>query len=350
MGASTFLRDTPLGQGIRFVSRSRLLQYPEERHDFKLPDSFPPAVLEASADASCPEPPFHDREKGGTRGTTPEDASSPGSQSPLPRSDRRPDEPILVGWYGPDDPENPRNWSWRRKLYVHLSINIYTFGVYMASSIFTPVIPEVIRIYGIDRVTASLGIGLYTLGYGLGPLALSPPSEIAAVGRNPVYVATMVVFVLLSVGAALVDNVPGLMVLRFLQGFFCAPGLANGGGSIGDVTSPLLLPYALYLWAFFPLGGPSLGPMIAGFSVAAENWRWALWEIVWIASFSLVNLVSRGRTDPRGQRRRPPPTFCVQRISNGRLSLLSLGNPPRSSSPRRRPRTSCTVAPPGCAR
>ena len=29
--------------------------------------------------------------------------------------------------------------------------------------------------------------------------------------------------------------------------------------------------------------GPSLGPIIAGFSVAAKDWHWSLWEILWLS-------------------------------------------------------------------
>lgn len=28
---------------------------------------------------------------------------------------------------------------------------------------------------------------------------------------------------------------------------------------------------------------PALGPMLSGFAVVAENWRWSLWEILWLA-------------------------------------------------------------------
>ena len=36
--------------------------------------------------------------------------------------------------------------------------------------------------------------------------------------------------------------------------------------------------------------GPALGPIVAGFSVAAESWRWALWELLWVAGPTFVVL------------------------------------------------------------
>ena len=43
------------------------------------------------------------------------------------------------------------------------------------------------------------------------------------------------------------------------------------------------LPYLISFWALAACAGPAIGPMISGFSVTAENWRWALWEILWLA-------------------------------------------------------------------
>ena len=93
----------------------------------------------------------------------------------------------------------------------------------------------------------------------------------------------MGLFVVLCVPTALVNDVPGFLVLRFLQGFFGSPCLATGGASLGDIFSLLKLPYALCVWAAFATCGPALGPIVSGFSVPAENWHWSLWEILWIA-------------------------------------------------------------------
>ena len=46
-----------------------------------------------------------------------------------------------------------------------------------------------------------------------------------------------------------------------------------------DMYSLLYVPYQLSWWVFAAWGGPSLGPLMAGFSVSAENWRWSLWYV-----------------------------------------------------------------------
>jgi MFS family permease len=36
--------------------------------------------------------------------------------------------------------------------------------------------------------------------------------------------------------------------------------------------------------------GPTLGPIVAGFAVEANGWRWAFWEMLWITGFALIVL------------------------------------------------------------
>ena len=102
--------------------------------------------------------------------------------------------------------------------------------------------------WGVSKLMASLGLALYVIGYGIGPLVFSPMSEIPRIGRNPVYIITMFVFVILSIPTAFAPNFTSLMVLRFLQGFFGSPCLASGGASLADMYSLLALPYGMMAW------------------------------------------------------------------------------------------------------
>lgn len=63
--------------------------------------------------------------------------------------------------------------------------------------------------------------------------------------RNPIYILTLAIFVILQVPSALVNNIAGLLVLRFLAGFIGSPVLATGGASLGDVFPPKTRPYAM---------------------------------------------------------------------------------------------------------
>jgi MFS transporter, DHA1 family, multidrug resistance protein len=61
-------------------------------------------------------------------------------------------------------------------------------------------------------------------------------SEIPVIGRNWVFAPTFFLFTILSIPTAVVSNYAGLLVLRFLTGFFSSPAVANGGAVIGDLV------------------------------------------------------------------------------------------------------------------
>lgn len=304
------IRDSALGFIVRLITSNKVLRYEEERPEFHLPESYqdtPPEAappntketLEGSASLSTKSisdsidrhsKPGEDPLSAPGKIITQADLERAVSNASLQREPSRPIAPtvtsdgiVLVDWYTTDDPANPQNWSFKKKCFVAFQICIYTFSVYIGSAIYTPSVNAITNVFGVSVTAASLGLALYVLGYGTGPLLFSPLSEIPRIGRNPPYIITFGIFVILCVPTALVNNFAGLLVLRFLQGFFGSPCLATGGASFGDVFDILQLPFLMVFWTASATAGPSLGPIIAGFSVAAENWRWPFWEMLWIA-------------------------------------------------------------------
>jgi MFS transporter, DHA1 family, multidrug resistance protein len=150
---------------------------------------------------------------------------------------RTSDGTILVDWYTTDDPANPQNWTTATKSAALVQLCAYSLSVYGASSMYVPGEQGVMERFHVGPAPAALGLAIYVMGYGVGPLIWAPLSEIPAVGRNWVYVPTFFLFVILSIPTAVVDNYAGLLVLRFLTGFFGSPCLANGGASVGDLVS-----------------------------------------------------------------------------------------------------------------
>lgn len=186
---------------------------------------------------------------------------------------------ILVDWYTTDDAANPQNWTPGAKYLSAFIVCIYTFAVYsgktlphdrvwstantsgqwskpsstkaaefqtnsvltlispIGSAIYTPSEGGVQAHFKVSPAIASSGLALYVLGYGMGPLLFSPLSEVPRFGRNPTYVATFAVFVLLCIPTALVNDIGGFIFLRFLQGFFGSPCLATAPATMQDMFS-----------------------------------------------------------------------------------------------------------------
>jgi DHA1 family multidrug resistance protein-like MFS transporter len=189
----------------------------------------------------------------------------------------------LVDWSGPDDPSNPQNWPLRDKVLMTVVISLYTFAVYVGSSIYSPAQPQVMEAFGVSDVEGALGLALYVLGYGIGCLLFSPISEMPAVGRNPPYAVSGFLFVVLCIPTALVNNYPGLMVLRFLLGFMASPCLATAGASLADIWTMAAFPFAVALWAVTATMGPAFGPTLSAYAVKSLGWKFSSWELMMIA-------------------------------------------------------------------
>ena len=326
---SDLMREAPIGQFLRFVTKNKLFKYPEELPGFQLPETYNTMLNEHSneklgpsrsdsenagaeeapkAAEALPELTHHvtnrsirsgdvehaaaltrTRTRESTRPYTEERLEAEAelaverTKSIAIMPTKTSDGTILVDWYTSDDPANPQNWSNKKRFFVSLIVCMYTFAVYTGSAIYTSGEQGVINRFGVSATDASLPLSLYVLAYGIGPLLFAPLSEVPVVGRSPVYTITFLIFVILSVPTALVNNFAGLLVLRFLQGFFGSPCLANGGATMQDMYSLLYLPYALTFWVSAAYCGPALGPLLSGFAVMAKGWRWSLWEILWIA-------------------------------------------------------------------
>ncbi|KAH8587163.1 major facilitator superfamily domain-containing protein [Bisporella sp. PMI_857] len=282
------LRESPLGQVIRLFTKNKILQYPEERPDFVVPQAYLRAFNEKDPNQAESVVAGDSSQTISGPISIQSEAQLQGAISKVLVPQRTSDGMILVDWYTTDDPANPQNWSARKRSFITLIICLYTFVVYCGSAIYVSSVEGVIQKFGVSTASASLPLSLYVLAYGIGPMVLAPLSEIPRVGRSPVYVLTFSLFVVLSIPTALVKNFAGLLVLRFLQGFFGSPCLANGGASLQDIYNYGELPYAMVFWVAAAFCGPALGPLLSGFAVMSKGWRWSLWEIVWMSAPVLV--------------------------------------------------------------
>lgn len=200
-------------------------------------------------------------------------------------------DPFLVDFIGPEDPEHPHNWSSLKKSVVITEVLTLTFITYMGSSIYTPGQDQVQEEFGVGHVVGTLNLSVYVMGYGIGPMIFSPLSEFAIIGRQQLYIVTLFLFTMLQVGCALVHNIGGLVILRFLTGILCSPSLATGAASVSDVVEPKHVPIFIGLWSGAAYAAPCLGPLIGASMVVAKNWRWIFWLLMWISAALLVTLI-----------------------------------------------------------
>jgi len=144
--------------------------------------------------------------------------------------------------------------------------------------------------FGVSTEVATIGLTLFVLGYGIGPMLWSPMSEIPQIGRNPIYIGTGFAFVLLQLPVGYAVNIGMLLAFRFITGFVGSPCLATGGASLGDMYVPRKRAYAISIWGIFAVSGPVMGPLVGGFAAESKGWQWTIWELTWLSGFTVVLL------------------------------------------------------------
>ncbi|KAF2805756.1 major facilitator superfamily transporter [Mytilinidion resinicola] len=283
----TILRDAGLGQFIHYASGGKYFKHPEESPNFDT--SF---LREVTDSESAKHEALDSRPISRDGAASALDVDLEKSPTANRTATRSKDGTLLVGWYSEDDVENPLNWSPLKKYSVALIICLYTVSVYLGAAIFSSSQPGVMEDFGVSLIASSLGMALYILAYGIGPMIFSPLSEIPAIGRTTPYLITFFIHVILLIPTSLVDNFAGLLVLRFLLGFFGSPCLATSGASFQDIFPGEQMTYIIGIWAAITSCGPSLGPLLATFSIEHFDWHWSQWEMLMLSGPVLILMVA----------------------------------------------------------
>lgn len=198
-------------------------------------------------------------------------------------------------WWSENDPENPYNWPrWVKILNVGL-ISAQTFIAPLASSIFAPGVPSVMReFHNSSPELASFVVSVYILGFAAGPLVIAPLSEIY--GRLIVYHGCNVCFITFLIGCAEAPSFNSLIAFRFLSGIFGSCAVTNGGGTISDMITQEKRATAMALMTMGVLLGPIIAPIIGGvISDSDLGWRWVFWVLTILAGVVALCMLVFGR-------------------------------------------------------
>ena len=125
------------------------------------------------------------------------------------------------------------------------------------SSIYSSGTNEVSEWFGVSTTVSLLGISMYCLGLSFGPVLAAPLSE--TFGRSIVYRVSLPLAALFTIGCALAQNMATIIICRFFAGFFAAPALSIGGGTIADIYHPSSRGVAMSLFLLAPFLGPAVG-------------------------------------------------------------------------------------------
>ncbi|KAF8433769.1 MFS polyamine transporter [Boletus edulis BED1] len=184
---------------------------------------------------------------------------------------------LVVDWDGPDDPENPKNWSFRRKWAATAIISGFTFITPVSSSMVAPATGQLATEFGIhSSAIIAFTTSIFVLAYAIGPLFLGPLSEIY--GRSRVLQLANLWYLVWNLVCGFAQNESQLLGFRFLAGLGGSAPLAIGGGVLGDCWHPEERGKAIALYSLAPLLGPVIGPIAGAWIADRSTWRWVFWS------------------------------------------------------------------------
>jgi MFS transporter, DHA1 family, multidrug resistance protein len=122
--------------------------------------------------------------------------------------------------------------------------------------------PFIAHAFHSSKVVSNFVTTAFLLGYVFGPMFWGPGSEMF--GRRTILIPTLTAYTLFHLGQSLAQDMPTLLVTRFLSGFFAIAPLTNSGGVMADMwEADKRGPASCVLFATIFLG-PALGPVVAG--------------------------------------------------------------------------------------
>lgn len=186
-----------------------------------------------------------------------------------------------VTWSGPDDRENPKNWSIGRKWAATFVVSSFTFKTPVSSSMTAPAITTSVEDFHVtSEAAAQMMLSIFVLSYGFEPLLLGPMSEVF--GRVRVLQLSNLFYLVWNLGCGFARNKEEMIVFRLLAGIGGSAPMAVGGGVLGDCWDPEERGKAVGIYSLAPLLGPALGPalgpLVGAWIVEKTTWRWVFWS------------------------------------------------------------------------
>ncbi|HWV13497.1 MAG TPA: multidrug effflux MFS transporter [Sphingobium sp.] len=155
-----------------------------------------------------------------------------------------------------------------------------------------PALPDIGRDLGVGNANdRQLIISIYFLGLGAGSLLFGILSD--RFGRKKVMGGALVLFVLSTIGCAVAQSFPLLLIGRASAGFFAGASRVIAVGIIrdrfkGDAMAKVMS-LILAVFMLIPVVAPSFGQAILWFA----PWRWIFWILAIQAALILVWMVIR---------------------------------------------------------
>lgn len=158
----------------------------------------------------------------------------------------------------------------------------------ISMALYTPAMPEIVHAFGTTEAAVKMSLSLYFAGFAFAQLICGPVSD--GLGRRPVTIAFMGIYIVSSLLAVFAPNVETLILARLLQGVGAAAGIAMSRAIVRDLFTHDQSARIMNLIGIILAIGPALSPTIGG--LVLEFFGWHAIFLVMVGAGIVVALVA----------------------------------------------------------
>lgn len=171
----------------------------------------------------------------------------------------------------------------RQAIAFSLLLALYEIATYLSNDAYLPALPHIARALGSTHHLVQLTLTSWFMGSASMQLFLGPLSD--RVGRRPVLLFGGILFVTVTIGCAITQDVYTLLALRFIQGATIASMVIAGYATIHDLFDREQAIHTLAMMNSITVLAPSFGPLFGAVILYFTNWRWifgilAIWAFI----------------------------------------------------------------------
>ncbi|WP_205853200.1 multidrug effflux MFS transporter [Zhengella mangrovi] len=175
----------------------------------------------------------------------------------------------------------------------------------VSMALYTPAMTEIVHAFGTTESAVKMTLALYFAGFAFAQLIGGPLSD--ALGRRPVMMIFMAIYVSASLLAVWAPGIEILLAARFLQGIGASAGVAISRAIVRDLFDHEQSSRIMNLIGIMLALGPAIAPTIGGFTMQAAGWHaiFLLMALLGIVVFAAVIFSMRETVVPDMSRLRP---------------------------------------------
>ena len=172
------------------------------------------------------------------------------------------------------DPDDPLNWSYRRKLLATACMCVFTLMTGIAGSAIASVLVPISEQTGLTINTLNQGTGYLFLLSGWSCLIWQPLA--IQYGKRPIYLFSILGTMCMMIWAPYTKTNGQWIGSKIMQGFFAAPVETLCQVSMTDIWYTHERGFFIGVYALFLAGSNFLAPIFSGKIAESMGWRWVL--------------------------------------------------------------------------